>query len=36
LLLEVILDEAPGMARLAAYWVTASQDQTTVPTLGAC
>ena len=36
LLLEVILDEAPGMARLAAYWVSASQAQTTVPTLGAC
>src|SRR2546430_7734608 len=27
-LLEVILDEAPGMARLAAYWISASQDQT--------
>jgi len=36
LLLVVILDEAPGMARLAAYWVSASQAQTTVPTLGAC
>jgi hypothetical protein len=36
LLLEVILDETPGMAHLAAYWVSASQDQTTVLTLGAC
>jgi hypothetical protein len=36
LLLEVILDEAPGMARLAAHWVSASQDQTTAPTVGAC
>ena len=36
LLLEVILDETPGMARLAAYWVSASQDQTTVLTSGAC
>jgi hypothetical protein len=36
LLLEVILDEAPGMARLAAYWVSASQDQNTALTLGTC
>jgi len=36
LLLEVILDETPGMARLAAYWVSASQDQSTALTLGTC
>jgi hypothetical protein len=36
LLLEVILDETPGMARLAAHWVSPSQDQTTVLPLDAC
>jgi len=36
LLLEVILDETPGMAHLAAYWVSASQDQSTALTLGTC
>ncbi len=36
LLLEVILDESPGMARLAASWVSASQDQTTALTVGTC
>src|SRR5438876_7770963 len=36
LLLEVILDETPGMAQLAARWISASQDQTTVLTLGVC
>ncbi len=36
LLLEVILDESPGMVRLAASWVSASQDQATALTLGTC
>ena len=36
LLLEVILDETPGMAQLATRWISASQDQTTVLTLGTC
>ncbi len=36
LLLEVVLDESPGMARLAAYWASASQDQTIVLSLGTC
>src|SRR5437899_3357665 len=36
LLLEVILDETPGMAQVAARWISASQDQTTVLTLGVC
>ena len=36
LLLEVILDEAPGMARLAAYWVSASQENSVAPTLSSC
>jgi hypothetical protein len=36
LLLEVILDEAPGMARLTAHWISASQDNSVAPTLSSC
>src|SRR5437660_2269420 len=36
LLLEVILDETPGMAQLVAHWISASQDHAAAPALGAC
>ena len=36
LLLEVILDETPGMAQLAVRWISASQDHATAPTLSTC
>src|SRR5205823_11028891 len=36
LLLEVILDETPGMAQLAARWITATQDHATASTLSTC
>jgi len=36
LLLEVILDETPGMAQLAVHWISASQDNSVTPTLRSC
>src|SRR3989454_1311253 len=36
LLLEVILEETPGMAQLAVRWITASQDNSVTPTLSSC
>jgi hypothetical protein len=36
LLLEVILDESPGMARLAAAWLTAPSDRVGAPALRDC
>jgi hypothetical protein len=36
LLLEVILGETPGMAQLAAHWISAPQDNSVGPTLSAC
>ncbi len=36
LLLEVILDESPGMARLAASWVSAYRDHSVTPTVSSC
>ena len=36
LLLEVILDEPPGMAGLAASWLTATDGRAAAPALGTC
>jgi len=36
LLLEVILGESPGMARLAAAWLTATDGRAAAPVLGIC
>ena len=36
LLLEVILDESPGMARLAAAWLTAADRRAAAPALSDC
>ena len=36
LLLEVILDESPGMARLVASWITSPGEQAGAPALGTC
>jgi len=36
LLLEVILDETPGMAQLAVHWISTSQDNSVTPTLSSC
>ena len=36
LLLEVILDESPGMAELAAHWIAALPDRAGAPALGTC
>jgi hypothetical protein len=36
LLLEVILDEPPGMAGLAASWITSAHNSAGAPSLGSC
>ena len=36
LLLEVILDEPPGMARLAASWITSPDERAGAPALSDC
>ena len=36
LLLEVILDETPGMAQLVAHWISGSQGHAAAPNLSAC